>query len=311
MGLELHLIDLRQAMSSEASRQLSDVSSRQDWLAQRCVHVNEIVDSCTAAQNILNDLLTYDKIESGMLLMETDYLSLLPFIDKEFSPYSIQSRYKNISVHYNWKEGGIHPCYEHVNVVADKHKLAQVFRNLLSNALKFTPVDGKINVNVSILCCLEEPVEAPHAESSLLLMDSWLTKASAPTNSPPNTGGHVSPEDPSTTRWSGKARSERAARFSASSSGVAGASSVTECGYIDITEIDFTSLDRPVLDLICRVEVQDSGAGIKPENMPKLFGKYVQFDAAQMQQGGGTGLGLWRKSVFFFLNLCSSSCCYF
>lgn len=29
--------------------------------------------------------------------------------------------------------------------------------------------------------------------------------------------------------------------------------------------------------------------------MPKLFGKYVQFNAAQMQQGGGSGLGLWCK----------------
>ena len=31
------------------------------------------------------------------------------------------------------------------------------------------------------------------------------------------------------------------------------------------------------------------------ENIPKLFGQYVQFDANKLQGGSGSGLGLWRK----------------
>ena len=44
---------------------------------------------------------------------------------------------------------------------------------------------------------------------------------------------------------------------------------------------------------VLRVEVIDSGAGISRENMKKLFGQYVQFNANALQKGGGSGLGLW------------------
>lgn len=29
-------------------------------------------------------------------------------------------------------------------------------------------------------------------------------------------------------------------------------------------------------------------------NLSQLFGRFVQFNAAQLQGGGGSGLGLWR-----------------
>jgi CheY-like chemotaxis protein len=46
------------------------------------------------------------------------------------------------------------------------------------------------------------------------------------------------------------------------------------------------------------VEVVDSGPGISADNIPKLFGQYVQFDANTLQGGKGSGLGLWlSKSI--------------
>jgi hypothetical protein len=42
-----------------------------------------------------------------------------------------------------------------------------------------------------------------------------------------------------------------------------------------------------------RIDVTDTGAGISPQNIKKLFGQYVQFHAAELQKGGGSGLGLW------------------
>lgn len=35
------------------------------------------------------------------------------------------------------------------------------------------------------------------------------------------------------------------------------------------------------------------GAGIAAENLKKVFGQYVQFDAGKLQNGKGSGLGLW------------------
>lgn len=42
-----------------------------------------------------------------------------------------------------------------------------------------------------------------------------------------------------------------------------------------------------------RITVTDTGYGISKENQTKLFGQYVQFNAAALQQGKGSGLGLW------------------
>ena len=41
------------------------------------------------------------------------------------------------------------------------------------------------------------------------------------------------------------------------------------------------------------VTVTDSGMGIKPEDIEKLFGKYKQTKTKSLRGGGGTGLGLY------------------
>ena len=46
-------------------------------------------------------------------------------------------------------------------------------------------------------------------------------------------------------------------------------------------------------DDVVRVSVRDNGIGVSADNLKKLFGQYVQFNAGQAQKGGGSGLGLW------------------
>ena len=41
------------------------------------------------------------------------------------------------------------------------------------------------------------------------------------------------------------------------------------------------------------ISVKDSGAGLSPENLLRLFGEGVQFNANGLQGGGGSGLGLF------------------
>ena len=42
-----------------------------------------------------------------------------------------------------------------------------------------------------------------------------------------------------------------------------------------------------------RISVKDSGAGISKENQELLFKNVVQFNSAKLQNGGGSGFGLW------------------
>eukprot|EP01035_Chromulina_nebulosa_P017055 gene17055-22565_t len=49
---------------------------------------------------------------------------------------------------------------------------------------------------------------------------------------------------------------------------------------------------------VVRISVTDQGAGISKDNQKKLFGQYVQIDSNKLQNGKGSGLGLWlSKSI--------------
>jgi len=45
-------------------------------------------------------------------------------------------------------------------------------------------------------------------------------------------------------------------------------------------------------EILATIRVADTGVGMSPETLAKLFGAYVQADAATTRQFGGTGLGL-------------------
>jgi signal transduction histidine kinase len=47
--------------------------------------------------------------------------------------------------------------------------------------------------------------------------------------------------------------------------------------------------------VLVRFEVQDTGLGIAPEILPKLFAPFEQADNSITRQYGGTGLGLTSK----------------
>ena len=57
---------------------------------------------------------------------------------------------------------------QQVHVYGDKHKLGQVIRNLVSNALKFTPRDGTVTIKAECLVPKPEdpPPPKPHRLSS-------------------------------------------------------------------------------------------------------------------------------------------------
>jgi CheY-like chemotaxis protein len=48
---------------------------------------------------------------------------------------------------------------------------------------------------------------------------------------------------------------------------------------------------------IVRVEVIDTGPGLSEENQRKLFHETIQFNAADMQAGNGSGFGLYSESL--------------
>jgi len=92
--------------------------------------------------HMINDLLDISRIESGRVDMKIESLDLKVIVEKVFDLLSEQLKTKDISCGSNIASG----CQ---TILADRSQIERVFINLLSNALKFTPQNGKININAS------------------------------------------------------------------------------------------------------------------------------------------------------------------
>ena len=93
---------------------------------------------------LVNDVLDYNKMESGKIIFEQTQFNLSDFLDEIMRSYSFRSKAKNIS--FEIKKANDLP----VEVIGDPIRLNQILSNLLSNALKFT-IRGSIKVIVKEL----------------------------------------------------------------------------------------------------------------------------------------------------------------
>ncbi len=91
---------------------------------------------------LVNDVLDYNKMESGKIIFEQTQFNLSDFLDEIMRSYSFRSKAKNLRFELN-KEMTL-PA----EVIGDPIRLNQILSNLLSNALKFTN-SGGIKVDVS------------------------------------------------------------------------------------------------------------------------------------------------------------------
>ena len=52
--------------------------------------VDEIDSACNTSLDILNDLLTYEKIDAGILILEKEIIDLFSILHKSLRPYLLQ-----------------------------------------------------------------------------------------------------------------------------------------------------------------------------------------------------------------------------
>ena len=116
--------------------------------------VDDILGNSESAVDVLNDLLNYDKIEMGTLRLEFSAVGIFNVVKKTANAFMMQAKQKNVDLRLAgdcWvtnAEGDLelNSLFESLCVVGDATRIAQVLRNLLSNALKFTPSEGIVIV---------------------------------------------------------------------------------------------------------------------------------------------------------------------
>ena len=90
---------------------------------------------------LVNDLLDASRIHVGKLCVQRKRVTLAPVIERSLEDATLAAAEKGVTL-----QSAVEPVGA---VLADEHRIEQVVGNLLSNALKFTPADGRIAVSLS------------------------------------------------------------------------------------------------------------------------------------------------------------------
>ncbi len=92
--------------------------------------------------NLVNQLLDLSKLEAGRLKLQVTRQNIVPLLSGLVQSFESLARRKNIEYVFNKPENDI-------ELYIDTEKFEKIIINLLSNAFKFTPDEGKITVNVN------------------------------------------------------------------------------------------------------------------------------------------------------------------
>lgn len=101
-----------------------------------------MIRSAESLLNQINELLDLSKIESGNMKLEASEQDIVKFIKPIAHSFSSLASKKYISYNVNLPN---HP----IDIFYEKDKLEKVVVNLLSNAFKYTPEFGKVNLSVA------------------------------------------------------------------------------------------------------------------------------------------------------------------
>lgn len=100
---------------------------------------NQLDESATQLNGLLNNLLSWALLQNGLLTHRPESLSAEEVIIDNLDLFEDLARMKNIRLEHQLQDG--------LTVFADENALHLMVRNLMSNAIKFSPEGGKISIH--------------------------------------------------------------------------------------------------------------------------------------------------------------------
>ena len=108
-------------------------------------HLSKLENAGRLLLGIINDILDMSRIESGKTTLNVEPMNLMEQINRIDSVIRQQARQRKQTL--TLVTSGLH----HINVLSDPNRLNQILMNILSNAVKYTPVGGHIRLEVQEL----------------------------------------------------------------------------------------------------------------------------------------------------------------
>ncbi|MGK7389033.1 MAG: response regulator [Candidatus Cyclobacteriaceae bacterium M2_1C_046] len=123
---------------------MTSVLASSDLSTDQMKQVNAIQQSSDILLRLLNNILDWSKLEAGKMNVQLSVVSPDQLIKKVFTVYEQKATEKNIKLSYQVNKKV--PEY----IYTDELKLVQVYSNLVSNAIKFTPVGGNVDIRLYV-----------------------------------------------------------------------------------------------------------------------------------------------------------------
>lgn len=261
--------------------------------------------------NLLNDLLTFSKNQIGNISIEEKEFVLGEIVTQLKSIYTKQANDKNISLEYDVSP----PTAKEMVLFGDSGRILNVLFHLISNSMKFTPKDGKIQVLIKCLQICDQSISSD--DESNTNISGYTTAPSSRANTAdcvPSTSveGDVTTDQDSMHMLSlvtspmsmseksppnsfpipdGTNNSDDSMALTSFPSNINSSNSADHSSTFQTPKSNFEVLSEP-RPCIFRFEVQDNGPGVDPSRLEQLFEPFVQGDQALSRRHGGAGLGL-------------------
>jgi signal transduction histidine kinase len=117
--------------------------------------IDELQESAKNAVTVLNELISYDKIETNTYHIEKEIIYVWKLTSDVIKPFNIQAREKGVNMVIKLDIENDRFSEHQRNKMADLFffgdpiKLSQVIRNVVSNSLKFSKRDDDVEISVS------------------------------------------------------------------------------------------------------------------------------------------------------------------
>ena len=135
-------------------------------------HLEKLQQSGNLLLSIINNVLDMARIESGRMEIDESYAQIEDIRQDLFEIFDDEAKKKNIAFNYTMN-------VEHDHVLTDITKVKEIFVNILSNAIKYTPAGGSVMVNIDELPC-DEPeymiVRTRISDTGIGMSQEYLTK---------------------------------------------------------------------------------------------------------------------------------------
>ena len=118
-------------------------------LPETSEHLEKLQQSGNLLLSIINNVLDMARIESGRMEIDENYARIEDIRQTLFEIFDDKAKKKNLAFRYTIN-------VEHEHILTDTTKVKEIFVNILSNAIKYTPSGGSVTINVDELIC-DEP----------------------------------------------------------------------------------------------------------------------------------------------------------